>query len=82
MVLDGPVRVYRWRKAAQADEAALVKRKKLEVVLEVPFGDGTDHAEAIEFLADGQLLVVYDSPAGERLTAGKPECVEQDSFAI
>jgi hypothetical protein len=71
MDLDGPVRVVRWRGAAKADAAEIVTAAELEVLGELPHGDGDDHAEGIAVL-DGpgtRMLVVYDSPSPERLTA-------------
>ncbi|WP_131740909.1 DUF3616 domain-containing protein [Actinomadura roseirufa] len=73
MDLDGPVRLVRWRGAASADAAEIVTAEELEVLGELPHGDGDDHAEGIAVLdeSDGsgtRLLVVYDSPSPERLT--------------
>jgi hypothetical protein len=41
--------------------------RELELVGELPHGDGEDHAEGIA-LVGGRLLVVYDSPAEARHT--------------
>ncbi|ONI87586.1 hypothetical protein ALI144C_09405 [Actinosynnema sp. ALI-1.44] len=68
MDLDGPVRIYRWRDAADLKAADVVHRDELERVLDLPFGEGDDHAEGIALLPDNELLVVYDSPAQSRLT--------------
>jgi hypothetical protein len=68
MDLDGPVRVYRWRGAADLQVADVVHRDELDRVLDLPFGEGDDHAEGIALLPDNELLVVYDSPAKARLT--------------
>ncbi|MEO5877910.1 MAG: DUF3616 domain-containing protein [Streptosporangiaceae bacterium] len=65
MALSGPVRVYRWRDAVVAAAPAIVR--DLELVGDLPHGDGEDHAEGIA-LVDGRLLVVYDSPAPARHT--------------
>lgn len=65
MDLDGPVRVYRWPDAA-SDTAAVVRPVR---ELDLPFGEGDDHAEGIALLDSGELLVVHDSPAPSRLTA-------------
>jgi hypothetical protein len=35
--------------------------------VDLPHGEGDDHAEGICLLADRELLVVYDSPAETRL---------------
>jgi hypothetical protein len=73
MDLDGPVRVLRWRDAAKADVPGIVYRKGLEVLGDLPYGDGDDHAEGIAVLDSAdiegtRLLVVYDSPAAGRHT--------------
>jgi len=72
MDLDGPVRVYRWHGAAAMDTSAVARGDELTVELELPYGEGDDHAEGIALLP-GQsedeatrLLVVYDSPAVHR----------------
>jgi hypothetical protein len=75
MDLDGPVRVVRWPGAGTVDAAGIVPAGDLEVVGPLPYGDGDDHAEGIAVLEetdhDGRpkLLVVYDSPAEDRLTS-------------
>lgn len=74
MDLDGPVRVVRWRNAARADAPEIVTSGDLEVLGDLPYGDGDDHAEGIAVLDEPggpgiRLLVVYDSPAPARLTA-------------
>jgi len=69
MDLDGPVRVYRWHGAAEPTGASEVARgDELTIELELPYGDGDDHAEGITLLPDGRLLVVHDSPAAHRMT--------------
>lgn len=68
MDLDGPVRVYRWPGAAHLDAPDVVHREELHRELDLPYGEGDDHAEGIALLPDGELLVVYDSPAQARLT--------------
>ncbi|WP_067464978.1 DUF3616 domain-containing protein [Actinomadura macra] len=73
MDLDGPVRVVRWRGAVKADAAEIVPADELEVVGDLPYGDGDDHAEGIAVLdeadaAGTRVLVVYDSPSPGRLT--------------
>lgn len=68
MDLDGPVRVYRldnWRNLS-ADTLS-----KPELIMNIPFGDGEEHAEGITLFQQttgaDELLVVYDSPAAVRL---------------
>ncbi len=71
MDLDGPVYVYRWHGGCAAEAPAVVRGDLLTRELSLPYGDGDDHAEGIGLLGpaeDGRLLVVYDSPAPERLT--------------
>ncbi|TDD76765.1 DUF3616 domain-containing protein [Actinomadura rubrisoli] len=73
MGLDGPVRVLRWRGAAKADAAEIVTADELEVVGDLPYGEGDDHAEGIAVLEESngtgtRVLVVYDSPSPGRLT--------------
>ncbi len=72
MDLDGPVRVVRWRGAARGDAPQVVRRDDLPRELDLPYGEGEDHAEGISWVetADGRgLLVVYDSPSASRLDA-------------
>ncbi|MGH3935508.1 MAG: DUF3616 domain-containing protein [Pseudonocardiaceae bacterium] len=68
MSLDGPVRVYRWRGALEGEAPRIVRAPALSRELDLPFGDGDDHAEGIGLLEGRRLLVVYDSPAPARLT--------------
>jgi hypothetical protein len=67
MDLDGPVRVYRWPGAASLETADVVHRDELIKEIDLPYGEGDDHAEGIALLAGDELLVVYDSPAPARL---------------
>lgn len=70
MDLDGPVRVYRWHGAVDADAPEVVRGEAMSVEVELPYGEGDDHAEGIALLgppADPRLLVVYDSPAAARI---------------
>ena len=68
MDLDGPVKVFRLQDAVNLQEEVL---SKPEVVLEIPYGNGDDHAEGMTLFTDlmalPSLLVVYDSPAQRRL---------------
>jgi hypothetical protein len=71
MDLDGPVTIFRWRGGFTSDEESVVFADQLEKVLEVPFGQGTDHAEGICLFESGEqlgevMLIVYDSAAGSR----------------
>lgn len=70
MDLDGPVHVFRWHGGCRADAPQVVRDQQLTRELDLPHGTGTDHAEGIGLLGpddDPRLLVVYDSPAPERL---------------
>jgi len=68
MDLDGPVRVYRLKNGVNLQENVL---SKPDVVLEIPYGNGDDHAEGMTLFTDlsktPSLLVVFDAPAKQRL---------------
>lgn len=67
MDLDGPVRVYRLENLEDLQENVLYKPKQ---ILEIPYGNGNDHAEGMTLITNTEtpsILVVYDSPAPERL---------------
>ncbi|KAA0978519.1 DUF3616 domain-containing protein [Pseudomonas sp. ANT_J28] len=71
MEQDGPVTVFRWRGGFASDEERVVFTDQLEKVLEVPFGQGNDHAEGMCLFQSGEqlgeaLLIVYDSAAESR----------------
>ncbi len=71
LALDGPVTVLRWRGGAEPDSEAMVPTDALERVLEVPYGQGVDHAEGMTLFApDGgnatSILVVYDAASAQR----------------
>lgn len=76
MDLDGPVRLYRWRNALGAHDSSVVPRAEVERVLDLPFGEGVDHAEGACFVAidpdaPHRLLVAYDTPAEDRTLKGR-----------
>ena len=90
MDLDGPVMLWRWP-GALAEEipdggAGIVPQSDLRRELALPYGHDTDHAEGLCLFtrpdeAAPALLVVYDSPAAERLhpdTGG----IDADLFAM
>lgn len=86
MDLDGPVRLYRWRKALGGHDSAVVPRADVERVLDLPFGEGDDHAEGATViqLAPGEppsLVVAYDSPAHGRILKGGLGATA-DAFAL
>ena len=68
MDLDGPVRVYSLEDIANLQDNVLHKPTQ---ILEIPYGNGDDHAEGMTLFSDctptPSILVVYDSPAAERL---------------
>lgn len=68
MDLDGPVRLYRIENGVNLPEESLLKPTP---ILDIPFGEGVDHAEGLAFWRNAEnkksLLVVYDSPRKERL---------------
>ncbi|MDR6609074.1 DUF3616 domain-containing protein [Pseudomonas synxantha] len=71
MNLDGPVTVFRWRANFVSDQESVVFTDQLEKVLEVPFGQGNDHAEGMCLFNWGEqsgevLLILYDSAAESR----------------
>jgi hypothetical protein len=71
MDLDGPVVLYRWHDAWHQREETIIPRSRLERVMDIPNGVGTDHAEGATLFARPDqplsVLVVYDSPAPDRL---------------
>lgn len=72
MSLSGPVRVYRWYGGCTTEAPTVVRGDLLTLELELSHGAGVDHAEGLDVLpADDdhpeRLLVVYDSPAPERM---------------
>ncbi len=67
------MRVFRRRDGCLVDAPTVVRGEVLTRALDLPYGEGVDQAEGIDVLprdAEGseqRLLVVYDSPAPERL---------------
>jgi len=71
MDLDGPVTIFRWPGGTKPKGESVVLADDLERVLDVPYGQGVDHAEGMTlFSPDGgtarSLLVVYDSASESR----------------
>jgi hypothetical protein len=66
MDLDGPVRLFRWRGVAAFKNETITPRESLELLLDLPYGEGEDHAEGMTIIDDEGtsplVLVVYDSP--------------------
>jgi hypothetical protein len=83
MDLDGPVTVWRWTGILDVRHETIIPRARLTRLIDLPFGQGTDHAEGIARVeragATPMLLVVYDSPAPERLHGA---AVDADLFAL
>ena len=86
MELDGPVTVFRWKGGASPEAQSMIPKSALERVLDVPFGDGDDHAEGITLFSGmggepQSLLVVYDAASDTR---GRPEdhSITADVFAL
>ena len=83
MVLDGPTILYRWKDALKTSAESVVRGNRLVVEMQIPFGQGTDHAEGIAIVPDAgppsQLLVVYDSPGEERKNV---DAVRADVFHL
>ena len=71
MDLDGPVQLWRWPDALSCVAERVIPRKRLQMVMDLPFGQGFDHAEGISLFEgeDGgqhRLLVAYDNPGAAR----------------
>jgi hypothetical protein len=81
--LSGPCAVYRWRDWAKEPPRHddRVELHTPERILELPFGRGVDHPEGLALWGDGQVLVLCDSPAKDRL-ADKGLTIAADVFAL
>ena len=70
MDLDGTISVYRWDNAVNQETNAIVHRKELHRLFDVPHGSGNtsgqDKAEGMASVDDNHILVVFDSPTDER----------------
>jgi len=71
MDLDGPVTIFRWPNGTDPNGERVVPASELERVLDVPCGQGVDHAEGMTlFSPDGgtvrSLLVAYDAASKHR----------------
>jgi len=86
MNLDGPARVYRWKGGliSSAVEEQCVFSDDLSRLVEVPFGDGDDHAEGMTLIKSSnnasKLLIVYDSPSPQRIVG--PSAIIADVFDL
>lgn len=83
MDLDGPVTLWRWAGAQGVTDESVLRGDPLVRLLDLPYGDGTDHAEGIAHVpragAAPALLVVYDSPDPSRRNGPS---VDADLFAL
>jgi hypothetical protein len=68
MDLDGPVHVFRRHGALRADTPQVVRGDLLTRELDLPYGDGYDHAEGRGLVGPADGPRVYDSPSPARLT--------------
>lgn len=71
MDIDGPVAIFRWPDGTGQAEEAMVPTAGLERVLDVPYGQGVDHAEGMTLFSlhgdqASSFLVVYDSASTAR----------------
>ncbi len=71
MNIDGPVTIFRWPNGTVKTEEGMVPTTGLERVLDVPYGQGVDHAEGMTLFSlhgdqASSLLVVYDSASTVR----------------
>jgi hypothetical protein len=62
MVLDAACAIWRWKKGAVGGPASAVARLR-----ELHTSEGADRAEGFTDLADGSVMVVYDTPHSARL---------------
>lgn len=83
MSLEGEMALFRWRRPLEADGDAVVSEGEgLELVFDLPFTVGSDHAEGLALttvLGEDALMVVYDAPDETRLFEGG---VFADAFRI
>jgi Protein of unknown function (DUF3616) len=83
MSLDGPAFVLRWRDAVHDDASDVIDPQRVEKVVELPYLLHTDHPEAVELWPGKrrELLVIYDSPAAERIDEER-SAVRADVFTM
>ena len=84
MDLDGPVFIYRWKRALESNADSLTGRDGLIKAVTVPFGDRSDHAEGLSIVTRAPLsvLVSYDSPHRSRLDGADGSGVSADIFDV
>jgi hypothetical protein len=81
MDLDGTISVYRWKNAlphTKTTKKSIGYEKHVERLFDILHGtgenSGKDKAEGITLITEHQLLVVYDSPAPQRIV-GKTDVI-------
>jgi len=70
MSAEGPGRILRWRDAVTDADSGVIAPERLELVRELPYHVGVDHAEGLEpwpEAGERAFLVVYDGPADHRV---------------
>lgn len=68
MAGDGVAAIRRWRGGVGVRRSGVVPEDDVELVRELPYRGPVDHPEGlVQWTKDGRWLVVYDSPAPERL---------------
>jgi hypothetical protein len=77
---DGAAEVLRWKGGAKARKAGVVPDDDVERLVDLPYRGAVDHPEGMARWGD-DWLVVYDSPAKERL-AEKPARVTADVWSF
>lgn len=83
MAGDGRADILRWRRAVDARASGVVPADQVETLLELPYRGHRDHPEGLvrwPEAARGGWLVVYDSPAEERL--GEDKSVTGDIWRL
>lgn len=70
MDLDGTIAVYRWKEATLQEDEAIVHRKELDHLFDVPHGAGNtrgqDKAEGMALFDQEHVLIVFDTPTDAR----------------
>lgn len=86
MDLEGSMQVFRFKDALDLDDDSVTGQEEgeLEVMFDLPFTHGSDHAEGLALMPaldqPEALLVVYDSPSAARIPA--PHAVYADLFRL
>jgi hypothetical protein len=64
---DGVAAIRRWKGAVEVTSSGVVPEKDVELICDLPYRGQYDHPEGVVQWAEGEWLVIYDSPAPERL---------------